>query len=147
MRLKLLGGLRLDLLHLSRGLVRAPGPPTAIVLMLSLALAINFVLFAVVNELLFRQLPVTDPGRLVLVHGELPPATSSIGTSIADFRDLRDQARLVAVAGFNGRSLAVGTNGRPTVVPAQVVTANYFTVLGVAPAAGRFFSPADDDRG
>src|SRR5688572_14532133 len=103
MRIKRLASLRLDLLHLVRGIVRAPGPPTAIVLMLSLALAINFVLFAVVNELLFRQLPVAEPGRLVLVHGQLPPATDHAGVSIADFRDLRGQVRTVELAGFNGR--------------------------------------------
>lgn len=54
---------------------------------------------------------------------------------------------MTGLAGFNGRSLALGTAGPPVVVPAQIVSANYFEVLGLVPALGRFFSAGDDTPG
>ena len=145
-----LGELRLDLVYLFRSLLRRPGPSLAIVLMLGIALGVNVLTFTLANELLFRRLPVADPGSLVLVHGLDRQTKAGIETSIPDFRDLRDRAGgIIGLAGFNGRTLGLGADagGTTRVVPAQIVSSNFFDVLGLVPAAGRFFVRAEDDRG
>ncbi len=139
---------RIDLVYLARTLARTPGAAATIVAILGIALGFNLIVFTLANEILFKQLPVADPASLVLVHGEARQTHESISTSIADFHDLSGGLRtFTGLAGFNGRSLGLGTAGPPIVVPAQIVTANFFDVLGLAPALGRFFSPSDDQPG
>lgn len=57
---------RLDLVYVGRTLARTPGAAVTIIAMLGIALGINLITFTLANELLFRQLPVTDPPSLVL---------------------------------------------------------------------------------
>ncbi len=141
-------GFRIDVVYLRRTLARTPGAAATIVAILGLALGFNLIVFTLANELLFKQLPVADPASLVLIHGETRQTHEALATSIADFHDLhRGVGALAGLAGFNGRFLGLATEGPAVAVPAQIVTANYFDVLGLAPALGRFFAAADDQPG
>ncbi len=138
----------LDLVYLARSLRRTPAVAATIVGILGVSLAINVMGYTMADELLVRQLPVADPSSLLLVHGESRATGDEVSTSIADYRDLARQTRtLTGLAGFNGRVLALGTGGTPTAVQAQIVTSNYFGVLGLTPALGRFFTQSEDESG
>ncbi len=143
-----LGEVWLDLVYVFRSLRRTPAVAFTIVVILGVSLAVSLMGYAMADELLVRQLPVADPSALVLVHGELQPTGDEVSTSIADYRDLARQTRtLTGLAGLNGRVLALGVGGTPIAVQSQIVTANYFDVLGLVPALGRFFGPGADDPG
>ncbi|MGE0815382.1 MAG: ADOP family duplicated permease [Vicinamibacterales bacterium] len=137
-----------DARHAWRALVARPAFSAAAVAMLALGLGANATVFSWVNAVLLDPLPgTTEPGRLVqlsyLYRGD--PLTSF---SVPDYRDVRDGARqLQGVAGRDDLAVGVVIDRDAERAWAEVVTANYFDVLGVPMALGRAFMPADDRDG
>src|ERR1043166_4767359 len=137
-------GLLRDLSHASRRLRRTPGFTLTAAASLALAIGANAVIFGIVNGLLFKPLPVAAPGQLVrlgVTHGG-----EGFGPfSYREYRTLRDGvgslAGLVAHQ-FNGVPLTVGQEPRTEWM--ELVSGNYFDVLGVRPRLGRGFLPAED---
>jgi putative ABC transport system permease protein len=120
---------------------------TSAAAMLSLALGIGgtTAMFSVVNGVLLRALPYTDPDRLVMVwstsrfreRGALSPA---------DFLDYRRDSRLLeGMASVMSSSMSLTGDGQPEQVRVQSVSGNFFTLLGARTLVGRPFVPADDD--
>lgn len=138
--------LRRDLRHAARSLLRSRALTVTAVLTLGLALGANTALFSLVNAVLLRPLPgIAEPARLVNVHRSAADGTSLHGFSHPDYRDLAERGRRFAeLAAFNGRGTSLGTGGAPEVVGTQVVSGNYFAVLGVRPMRGRLIGPTDD---
>jgi predicted permease len=127
----------------ARGLRSAPGFAAVAVLSLSLGIGINTAMFSVVNAMLLRPLPVSRPSELVRIYttSDMPESTSSY----ADYRDLvRDSKSFGAIAGHALMFAAVDHDGSMQLELGEVVTANYFTALGIAPIAGRAFLPGED---
>jgi putative ABC transport system permease protein len=125
-----------------RSLQRSPGFMAVALLTLAVGVGANTAIFGVVNAVLLRPLPYAEPGRLILI--EHPP----LGGSPTWLRDAwRARARALAdFAGFEPSSAATLLAGnQPMQVDAAHVTANFFPLLGIAPAVGRSFS-ADDAR-
>jgi predicted permease len=116
------------------------------VLTLGLAVGANTALFSLVNAILLRPLPgVADPERLVNVHRTAAGGTTFHSFSHPDYVELSERGgRLVRLAAFNGRGASLGTNGAPEVVGTQLVSGNYFGVLGARPLLGRLLSESDD---
>ena len=134
----------LDLRHSLRNLVRRPGFTGAVVLSLALGVGANTAVFSLVDAVLFKPLPVADPDRLIALYATRPGSDGPSGFSYRDYLNYREQAAGVAdLFGFRGVPLSLAGGGTAELVWAEMVTANYFSALGVDAGAGRAFAPAD----
>ncbi len=103
------------------------------------------------DQVLLRMLPVRDPGRLVLFHREFQPngsATSDNFESVFSYsmyRELRDRDPALSgvIARAHGR-IALSHHGATEAASAELVSGNFFGILGVPAAAGRVLTPEDD---
>jgi predicted permease len=140
-----------DLKYGARLLMKAPAFTAVAALSLALGIGANTTIFTLVNAVLLNPLPVEDPSQLVSVWTtDERNQNSAIGflqLSPMNYRDLRDKNEV-----FSGLAAHVGiplniavTNGEPQQVFGEIVSGNYFSVLGAKAAVGRTFSP-DEDR-
>jgi predicted permease len=138
-----------DLRYGVRMLLKKPGFTVIAVITLALGIGANTAVFTLINALLLRSLPVANPQELVVV------SASGRGTpgiiSFPMYRDLRERQEvftdILASAGERLVRLTI-PNGTGTVevdnVRTSQITANYWQVLGVQPALGRFFTEEED---
>ncbi|HXR97180.1 MAG TPA: ABC transporter permease [Terriglobales bacterium] len=158
-----------DLLYALRGMRRQPGLTSVIVLTLGLAIGANTAIFSLMDALLLQALPVKSPQTLMLLHwtaNHRPQyhSSSSYGDCQTKFSDqspsscsfskpfldqLRQQTQtLAAVTASGGNAVFnMSGHGQASIARDQAVAGNYFSVLGVKPALGRLFTPADDIPG
>jgi len=134
-----------DLSYGARMLYRSPGFTGAAVLTLALGIGLNATIFSFVDALLFRPLPeIEKPSRLVALYtgdGEYLGVSSYM-----DYGDIRDRNRTFeGLAAFKPLSMDLSTGDLTERAPGQLVTGNYFEVLGVEPVLGRLLGPSDDD--
>jgi predicted permease len=133
-----------------RLLVRSPALTTVAILSLALGIGANTTVFTLVNAILLNPMPVQDISRLVMVGtGEVRNGAPVHleGTSRLNYEDLRDQNTVfsgVVLTGF--APLALSGTGEPEQLLGQIVTGNYFDVLGAPVAAGRTFAPVEDQQ-
>lgn len=146
-------GVAHDLRYGIRGLLAAPGFVLGVVLSLSLGIGGNIAAFTFINAAVFRPFPgVQDQHELTRVAvGTTDGSTflRATGLTAADGLELL-RSSLGTLSGLSAhvdRDLVISTDGQPFKGPGAVVSSNYFDVLGIRPAAGRFFSPADDQPG
>src|SRR5690606_22368338 len=137
-----------DIRYALRWLGRSPGFAGVAILSLGLGVGVNTAMFSLVDSLLFRPLPVSEPDRLVDVFTSSSDGDEYATSSYADFADLK--ARNVVFSDMTGYSpmfaaLALGERSRP--VMGHVVTGNHFSMLGVGPLMGRTLLPSDDEPG
>ena len=134
-----------DLRYAIRTLIRAPGFVLIAIMTLALGIGANTAIFSVVNGVLLRPLPFNQPERIVRIYTNTATEPKS-SHSAGDFRDLKnEQQSLEALAGH--RSLVFATlprPGEPVNLDGSFVTIEFFDVLGLQPAAGRFFSRKTD---
>ncbi len=134
-----------DLRFAFRQLARAPGFSLIAVLTLGLGIGAISALFNIVNALLFRPPGYRDPKTLVDVY-QTSPGFRYGTTSYPDYADLRDQNSVFdGVALYQLQSLGFSRSDQSRSVWAEVVSGNYFTVLGVQAQVGRLFQPKEDD--
>jgi predicted permease len=107
---------------------------------LGLAICANTVVFSIARGLLLRPLPIQDPERVVfLVPGTL------YTMSFPAYRDVRAQNRtFVEMAAYRIEPMGLASESGSRRVWAYLATGNYFSMLGIRPALGRFFTEADD---
>jgi putative ABC transport system permease protein len=139
-----------DLRYALRTLVRWPGFSAVVILTLALGIGANAAIFSIVNAVLLRPLPYTNPERLVFVFGTPTDGDSAkVGrsSSFPDFADIRTRSRSFSqIAAFSVQQTTVtGKQFEPAIVSGAPVTANLFPMLGVSPLLGRSFA-ADEDR-
>ncbi len=124
-----------------RGLRNSPGFTAVAVITLALGIGVNATIFSMVSAVLYRPLPVEEPGRLVNVYGHSETSRSHDALSYPNYLDYREQATtlsgLAAHANFFA-NLSIG--GSSELVVGEIVSDNYFDVLGVDPARGRAFT-------
>jgi predicted permease len=159
-----------DLLYGVRQIRRNPALAAIVILSLALGIGANTAIFSVVNAVMLRELPISDPGRLVAfqyreAEGETPKslehthsgrgsrdgAGRSVNLSISwpSFTYMRQRARSVsALVGFVPLGMfdkpTAIVNGEPTFLDGEMVTAAYFPALGVSPILGRVIVPDDE---
>jgi predicted permease len=134
-----------DLRHALRGLGRSPGFTAATVLVLGLGIGANAAIFSLANAILLRPLPASHPDELVRLHGSGPEGGQR-SVSYPDYADLRDQCEVFSgLAATSLVPVSVDRGAGNTQALGEVVSGNYFAVLGLQPLAGRFFG-ADEDR-
>ena len=112
-----------------------------------MGIAATTAVFSIVDAVLFRPLPGTNPERLVRVFSRVGDSGELSSSSLPVYEDYRDGARsfqaLAAYSNFVPIHLGL-THGEPERVNAAVVTGNFFTTLGVRALRGRTLSAADD---
>ena len=141
----LVGHLIQDVRYAARTLRRAPGFTSVTILTLALGIGANTALFSIVDALLFRPLPIASPERLVTLYRGATGSNSAFW--YLDYLDYRAERRQFdGFAAWGGGNRAWFRNGGDLErVDVQMVSGDYFDVLGVGPAAGRMFVEADDD--
>ena len=139
-----------DMRYAVRAVRRSPGAAIAITLTLGIGIGLNGFTYGMVDSILFRPLPARAPQQLV---GLLPrdTRTGQIGNfAYTDYEDFRDKSgAFVELAGMTGVPLNVVVSGRGVadMVWGEMVTENFFSVLDMQPAIGRFFTAHDGPRG
>jgi putative ABC transport system permease protein len=147
-----MNGLIQDVRYALRQLRKNPGFTAVAVLTLALGIGANTAIFGLLDQALLRALPVKEPGRLVLlkysgsISGRLSSrADGKFYFSYPMYRDLRDRNTV-----FSGIIATVWTqaglqwHNQPELVATELVSGNYFDVLGVQPALGRLLVASDD---
>ena len=133
-----------------RLLVRNRAVTIVAVLSLALGIGANTTVFTLVNAILLQPLMVRDIDRLGLIQTTEMRNNALVtlgGTSRPNFEDVRDQNTVLSGATLMGFvALAVSGNGEPEQIFGQMVSGNYFDVLGAPMAAGRGFLPEEDQR-
>jgi len=118
------------------------GPPgfTAVaVLTLALGIGANTAVFSVVNALVLRPLPVERPSELAFLEN----ARYGPSQSFPNYKDLRDRNRtFTGLVGYRIAPMELETKRGAERIWGYLATGNYFNVLGIKPALGRFFVPA-----
>ncbi|MGB6623433.1 MAG: ABC transporter permease, partial [Candidatus Acidiferrales bacterium] len=137
-----------DLRYAIRVLVKAPGFAIIAIVTLALGIGANTALFSVVNGVLLNPLPYPHPDQVVTVDGTTPEFGEG-SISYPDLHDwIRDNHSLSSLAGYKSfQSFNLIGQGEPERVAAVDVSYNFFATLGVAPALGRDFTPAEDQPG
>ena len=141
-----------DLKYAFRQLIKRPGFTTVAVLILALGIASNTAVFTVIDTLLLRGLPVGHPEELMGVSSKGATPTSANSVELfpyALFEQFRDHAQSLAGAiAFrqDGRSLIASGFSHNDIVPVStnLVSGNFFPVLGVPAVLGRTLAPDDD---
>lgn len=139
-----------DIRYSVRMLARTPGFTATAVLLLALGIGLNTLLFSAVRVLVSHPLPVREPETLFDVFttdaSVTAPGADLFPMSTLNFEDLERESRgvLTGLAGFTQAGFVVTGRERPERIQGYLVTANYFDVLGVAPALGRGFAAGED---
>ena len=140
-----------DLRYALRTLSKSPGFAAAVVLSLALGIGANTAIFSLLNAVVMRPLPVPAPQSLVQLTNTLPlwETAANNWNGLFAYPQLENfQTHSKTLAGvFGGTGLgriAIGLNGTTSLAKADAYTGNFFSVLGIAPQYGRFFSAADD---
>ena len=131
-----------------RSFLKRPGFTIIALLALALGIGANTAIFSLVNAVVLRPLPYTDPDRLVWGWGNVRNGPNRASVSPPDFLDFRAQNK--SFEQFAGTlSITVPANltgsGEPERLNGSAITGNYFQTLGVTPALGRGFT-LDNER-
>jgi predicted permease len=134
-----------DLVYAFRLLRRTPGFTVAVVLSLALGIGANTAIFTLMDAVLWRMLPISSPESLFAV-AQQNGADLSSGFTYDEYRLLRDNNPAATLAGYTTAPVNVTLDGRPEPsIQGQLVSGDYFSLLGVNPILGRALGP-DDDR-
>ena len=117
---------------------------------LALGIGANTAIFTLVNQLILRLLPVRDPESIVLLAGRGRHYGGNNGRNALAYpmyQDLRDRNQVFSgmMCRYN-TTFVLGTSSHSEVTTAELVSGNYFPLLGIRAAAGRLFTSADDLR-
>ncbi len=145
-----------------RSLIKTPGFTAMAVLTLAIGLGMNTAIYSVVNAVMLRKLPYSDPQRLVSLweqhqqkmqnfssHGA-PVGSAARGgmkrttVSIANIADYESSSAFRGMASFDDTAMNLTGLGLPERITGDQVSWRFFSVLGVAPAMGRDFRAEDD---
>ena len=144
--------LRHDVRFALRSFARNPGFTAVVVMTLALGIGANAAIFGLLDQILFRLLPVHDPARLVVLHtpGPFSGRMSSQSDTLVPmsqpmFENIRDHNTVFSGVLAHWATAVHFSNGRNTeTVNTDLVSGTYFPVLGLVPAAGRLLGPEDD---
>jgi putative ABC transport system permease protein len=132
-----------EILHNLRQLVRTPAFTLAAIVSLALGIGANTAIFSLLDALLFKPLPVSQPNQLIRI-GALENNGRMIALPGPLLDDLRRDLLLDGVCGFQTPLSTIELTNTPEPIGALSVTGDCYKSLGVRPAIGRVFTPADD---
>jgi predicted permease len=137
-----------DIRFAVRSLARSPAFTFVAVLSLALGIGANTAIFTIFDQVLLRLLPVKDPGSLVMIATRGAHIGSNSGSNAISYPMYKDyRERNQVFEGVLCRRSAVvnlGVGDSTERIEAELVSGNYFEVLGIRPAAGRVFTARDE---
>jgi len=132
-----------DLRYGVRMLLKNPGFTFVAILTLAFGIGANTAIFTLLDKVLMRPLPVEQPQELVTFVKDSGGAPAVF--SYPMYADLRDHPEVMSgVIAYHQRPFSLSDGNHTERVTGQIVSGNYFAVLGVRPAVGRFFLPEED---
>ena len=140
----------MDLKFALRAIRRNPLFATVAILSLALGIGANTAIFTIMDQLMLRALPIKDPDRLVMLYQKGAHNGNNMGDRMQsypiyqDFQQKGTPLEEVICRRNISASLTVGASTER--VDAEMVSGNYFSMLGVKAAAGRLFNSQEDDR-
>jgi len=135
-----------DLRYGFRALMRDPGFAAVAVLTIGIGIGASTTIFSWLRPMLLNPLPGATQAERVVAIENMAPDGEPITTSYLDFRDFRDNLKLVnSVTARVGNVFSVGDPPDTTQVWGEMVSGGFFDMLGIQPGAGRFFSGAERD--
>ena len=139
-------GLLADLRFAFRALGKRPGFSAVVLVTLALGIGTATVIFSVVDTLLLRPVPYTDPNRLIrVVAANKEIGIEGAGLALGDFRDYRTESQsLEGLVAYSSRDFALTGGDTPRISRGTAVSAGLFSLLRVQPTEGRGFLPQDE---
>jgi macrolide transport system ATP-binding/permease protein len=135
-----------DLGFAVRSLRKRPMFAIATLVSLGLGIGANTAVFSLLNSVLVSPLDVADPDRLLTVYTSQVGGSRYGSTSYIDYQDYRERSEVFSgLAAYTVAPMAVRGDGESRVRWGQLVSWDYFTVLGVEPVLGRSFRPEEDE--
>ena len=139
-----------DLRLAIRGLRRSPLFAAVAILSLALGIGANTAIFTLIDQILLRKLPVKAPEQLVMLYQQGNHNGSNMGSRMHSYPIYQDyQQRAAPLSEVLCRRLisaSVSVDNQTERLEAELVSGNFFAMLGVKPAVGRVFSSAEDDQ-
>ncbi|HUE04472.1 MAG TPA: ABC transporter permease [Bryobacteraceae bacterium] len=136
-----------DIRYGIRMVAKSPGFAAIAILTLALGIGANTALFSVVNGVLLNPLPYRQPDRLMAIYAKTKEFEHS-SISYPNFLDwVRSQRSFSSIAAFREENYNLTGVGEPERVKAEMISADFFSVLGVNPVAGRLLRPEEDQVG
>ncbi|HEX8078343.1 MAG TPA: ABC transporter permease, partial [Chthoniobacterales bacterium] len=132
-----------------RQLWKAPGFTTAAVIVLALGIGVNTAIFSLVNVMIFDPPHYARPAEIVqlFLQDKKDPKNFRV-FSYPTYRDIRDQNTVFSgVLAHDDGVVGLGEKGNFRRAVVDIVSSNYFSVLGVMPAYGRSFLPEEENPG
>ena len=131
-----------DLRYAFRMLLKSPGFTLIAMLALGLGIGANTAIFSVFNGMLWRPLPVKDAQQLVVLTSKSRDLDFPLNLSYPDFQDYRQLKTVFSdVLAYTPSPVSFGAQGRPERAWADLVSGNYFSMLGLEAVRGRTFAP------
>jgi predicted permease len=139
-----------DLRLAVRGLRRSPLFAAVAILSLALGIGANTAIFTLIDQILLRKLPVVAPEQLVMLYQQGLNMGSNMGARMHSYplyQDLQQKAEpLAEVLCRRMVPASLSVDNQTERVEAEMVSGNYFSMLGVKPALGRLFNSQEDDQ-
>ena len=139
-----------DIRYAVRGLLRSPLFSLVAILSLGLGIGANTAIFTLIDQILLRKLPVANPDELVMLYQTGPHNGSNMGIrqhSYPIYQEYQKNAEpLSEVLSRRLIETSVAIDNQTERLSAEMVSGNYFTMLGVKPAIGRVFNSQEDDQ-
>ena len=133
-----------DIRFAVRSLRKSPSFTAVALITLALGIGANAVVFSILDAVLLRPLPIEQPDRLFFVearHGNRSPFPSH---SFPDYLDFKNDTTSIDLAAYRIAAMGLQSGSGAERAWGYLVTGNYFEMLGVRPAVGRFFTPEED---
>lgn len=136
-----------DIRYGLRMLWKSPGFTAVAILTLALGIGANTAIFSIANVFLFRPMPVKDAGRLVVIGIQSGANSDPHNVSYLDFLDYQKQSTVfTGMTGYVLDLVGLGFNGKGDRIAVSEVPSNFFSMLGIQPAAGRLINPGEGDQ-
>ena len=136
-----------DLRYGVRMLARTPAFTAVAILSLALGIGANATVFSLMDAVMLRSLPVQNPDQIVLVATGVTGEPPHTDFSYPLYKSLRDNNQAATLIGYAETNFGIAAGDRTDRIHGEMVSANYFDVLGVAPAMGSAFAPQDEMPG
>ncbi|MGB2713537.1 MAG: ABC transporter permease [Vicinamibacterales bacterium] len=147
-RLRMLSDLRQDVRYAARSLAASPAFAIVVFLTLALGIGATAVIFTAIDAILLNTPGVSNTESLASVYNASTDGRERFSTlSYPDFADLRGSGVFQDLAAFGGVILAYDGGGQAESIQGEIVTGNFFDVLGTRVSPGRGFLPSEDERG
>jgi predicted permease len=132
-----------DIKSACRSLRKSPSFTVIAIITLALGIGANATIFSILDAVLLRSLPVAEPDRLFFVERDNRPG-SYPSHSFPDYLDFKNGTTAIDIAAYRIAAMGLQTGAGADRAWGYLATGNYFQVLDLHPAVGRFFTPEED---